>query len=177
MNDSPPSGFRIEQAMSTWQSTRARLVADDADLARDEGALIELLGDAEGDVRDILARLLQATQHATAMAAAADDMVTTLKGRIDRYKRRVETFRGTMFAIMDALGERKIELPHGTLSISAGKPAAIITDETEIPDRFVTVTTTRKIDKVALLTALKDGEVIDGATLSNSLPTLTLRSK
>ena len=75
------------------------------------------------------------------------------------------------------MGERKIELPHGTASLSTGRQTALITDEAAIPDRFVKIVTERKIDKAELLAALKDGEVIEGATLTNSMPSLTLRSK
>lgn len=174
---SAPSGYHVEQVMAAWMSVRARLLTDDADLAHDEAALADLMGPEGGDVHDILSRLLQATQHAASMAAAADEMAATLRGRIDRYKRRAETFRGTMFAIMDAIGERKIEFPHGTVSLAAGRAAAVITDEDALPDRFVTVTTTRKPDKAAILAALKDGEVIEGATLSNSLPQIVVRPK
>lgn len=173
----PPTGYRIEQAMSAWQSARARLLADDADLAHDEAALAELLGPEAGDVKSVLSRLLQATQTAASLADAASEMLANLKGRQDRYKRRVETYRGTIFAIMDALGDRKAEFPHGTISIAAGKVAAIITDEAALPDRFIEVVTTRTPDRKAILTALKDGEVFDGATLANGLPSLMIRGR
>lgn len=172
-----PSGWKIEQAMSAWQSARSRLLVDDSDLAHDEAALSALLGPEEGDVRDILSRLLRAAQHATAMADAAAEMLANLKARQDRYKRRNEVFRGTIFAILDAVGERKMEFAHGTMSLGKGKEVAIITDEDALEDRFVKVVTSRTPDKAAILTALKDGEVVDGAALSNSLPTLTIRSK
>lgn len=174
---SAPSGYRVEQAVSAWQSARARLLADDADLAGDEAALAALLGPQDGEVRDILSRLLSATQHAAAMAEAAGAMIDNIAARRDRYKRRSEAMRGTIFAIMDAIGEPKQEFPHGTISISRGKSVAIITDDQALPDQYVTVVTTRKPDKAAILAALKDGEVIDGAELTNGLPSLTIRSK
>lgn len=173
----PPTGYRIEQAMSAWQSARTRLLTDDADLAHDEAALTALLGPETGDVRDVLSRLLQATQTAAALSDAANEMLANLKGRQDRYRRRVEQFRSTVFAIMDAIGERRFETAAFTVSIAAGRPSAIITDEALIPDRFVKITTERKVDKVLLLSALRDGEVIEGAAISNSLPTLTVRSR
>jgi hypothetical protein len=111
------------------------------------------------------------------MAEAAEAMLVNLKGRQDRYRRRNDAFRSAIFAIMDATGERKAEFPHGTISLSAGRVAAIITDEDALPDRFVTVKVVRQLDRAAILTALKDGEVVDGATLTNSLPTLTVRNK
>lgn len=172
-----PSGYHIEMAMSAWQSARARLLADDADLAHDEAALTALLGHEEGDVREILGRLLHATQHASAMADAADAMLDHLKARRDRYRAREQAMRGTMFAILEAMDERRFELPHGTLSIKAGTSSVVITDEAALSDRFVEVVTTRKPLKAEIKTALNDGEVVDGAMMSNGFPTLTVRSK
>src|SRR4051812_42249540 len=106
-----PSGYRIEQAVSVWQSARARLLADDGDLAHDEAALVDLLGTETGDVRNILERLLRATLHAEDMAAVASERAATIKGREARYKSRAQHMRATAFAIMDVIGERKIELP------------------------------------------------------------------
>lgn len=177
MGEMAPSAWKIEQAMSAWQSARARILVEDTDLANDENALAALLGPEEGNVRDILSRLLSATQQATALAIGASEMLTNLRVRQERYDRRAETFRATIFAIMDAVGERKVEFPHGTVSIAAGRSRAIITNEATLPDHFVRVETTRTPDKAAISAALKVGEVIEGAMLSNGLPTLTIRSK
>lgn len=172
-----PSGYRIEQALSVWQSARARLLNDDADLAHDEAALADLLGAEAGDVRNILARLLRGAVHAGAMASAAADQVEAMRGRQDRYKRRSESMRGTAFAIMDAIGEVKIELPDITASIRRGAQSATITDEAAVPDIYVEIVTTRKIDKAVLLSTLKSGESVPGAVLSNGLASLSIRTK
>lgn len=82
-----------------------------------------------------------------------------------------------MFAILEAMDERRFELPHGTLSIKAGTSSVVITDEAALSDRFVEVVTTRKPLKAEIKTALNDGEVVDGAMMSNGFPTLTVRSK
>lgn len=173
----PPSGYRIEAAMSAWQSARARLLIDDADLAHDEAALEALLGTETGDVNEIITRLVLAAQHAAAMDDAAATMIENLKARRDRYKRRAEQFRASTFAVLDAMGQRRFETAAFTVSVAAGRPAAHITDEDALEDRFIKVTTERKVDRAAVLTALKDGEVIEGAMLTNSLPVLTVRNK
>lgn len=170
----PPSGYRLEQALSAWQSTRARLLADDPDLAHDEAALVELLGDADGDVQGILARLLRGAVHAAAMASSAQDMATNLRARQDRYKRRADTMRATAFAILDAIGQRRVELPDLTAAIRTGVPSVVVTDEMDLPDTYIRVT--RAPDKAALLTDLKRGVEIPGAQLSNSAPTIMIKS-
>lgn len=169
------SGFRIEQAMAAWQAARARLLADDADLARDEAALTDLLGPEEGEIDAILARLLRSARHAKSMADAAAELVDDMQTRKARYTRRNESLRATAFAIMDAIGQKKIELADITATIRNGQPSVIVTDEATVPDIYVR--TERKIDKATVLSALKSGLTVEGCVLSNSLPTLSIRSK
>lgn len=170
-----PSAWAIEQALSVWHSTRQRLLAEDTDLAHDEAALTAMLGDAEADVQTILQRTLDGALHAASMAEAATTRANDIKARADRYKRRAETLRGMAFAIMDAIGERRVELPHLTATIRQGTPSAVITDDTAIPEDYVR--TTRAPDKAAILAALKSGATLPGAELSNGLPSLAIRSK
>jgi uncharacterized protein YgbK (DUF1537 family) len=174
MSDAP-SAWRVEQAMAAWQSARARLLADDSGLEQNEAALEELLGTAGGDIESVLARLLRAARDAKAMAEASAGLIEDMRARKERYQRRNEAFRGTAFAILDALGRSKFELPDITASIRAGQPSVQITNEDEIPDLYVELV--RKIDKQTIASVLKSGGEVPGAVLSNSLPTLSLRTK
>jgi hypothetical protein len=171
----PPSGYRVEQAMAAWASARGRLLAEDSGLEGDEASLDELLGAAEGDVEDILARLLRAARDAKAMAEASAGLIEDMQARKARFARRTEAFRATAFAILDALGRSKVELPDLTASIRAGQPSVQITNEDEIPDLYVRVE--RHIDKAVIKSVLRSGEDVPGATLTNSPPTLTLRTR
>ena len=172
-----PGGYKIEQALSSWMSARARLLSEDAELAHDGAALTELLGTEDGNVQDILARLLRAAVHATSMASAAADQIEAIKGRQDRYKRRAEAMRSTAYAVLDAIGQVKVELPDLTASIRKGTQSAMIVDEAAVPDIYVEVVTTRKIDKAVILSTLKAGQDVPGAFLSNGLSSLTIRTK
>lgn len=174
MNDAP-SGYKIEQALSAWQSARQRLLTDDLDLAHDEAALAELLGEETGNVQDILARLLRAAVHAASMAEAAGVQIEAMTGRRDRYRRRAEAMRATSFAMMLAIETPKITLPDLTASLTAGRPTVGITDENTIPDEYIKVT--RVPDKAALMADLKVGVIIPGAELRDGLSSLSIRTK
>ena len=171
----PPSGYRVEQAMAAWASARARLLAEDSGLEGNEASLDELLGEAEGDVEDVLARLLRAARDARAMAEASAGLIEDMQARKARFARRNEAFRATAFAILDALGRNRFELPDLTASIRAGQPSVQITDADAVPDLYVHME--RKIDKQTIASVLKSGGEVPGAVLSNSLPTLALRVK
>ena len=179
MNDvtHPPSGYAIQSALSAWQSARMRLLAEDPSLEDDEAALIELLGPLEGEVEDILARLIRGALHAEDMCDAAKARAGLIKGRADRYQHRAETMRATAFAIMDSIGLRRFDREDLTASIRQGTPSVEITDEDLLPDAFVEVETIRKVDKRTLLAALKSGANVAGCVLTNSHPTLMVRTR
>lgn len=172
---SAPSSWKVEQALAAWQSARARLLNDDADLCHDEAALAELLGDETGSIDEIINRLIAASLHAKAMAEAAGGMIDNLRARQSRYAGRAEQFRGTLMAILEAVGAKKHETPMATLTISAGRASGQITDETALPDAYIRVT--RTPDKAAITADLKQGIVIPGAELTNGMPSITIRSK
>lgn len=170
-----PSAWQIEQAMSALMSGRAALLANDPDLAADEAAMSDALRAETEDVFALLHRMLRASVAARSMADAAEEMAANITARRDRYKRRADALRSTVFAAMDALGIPKIELPDLTASIARGKPAALITDETALPDEYWR--TTRAVNKAAINDAIKQGVVIPGVEMTNSIPSLTVRTK
>lgn len=201
MSNPPVSGWKVEQAMVAWQSMRARLLHDDPSLEGDENALSALLGPEEGDIKAILTRVLRAAAFAKSLADAGSESLEALQGRIKRYKTRNETMRGLALAIMEALGEIKIETPDMTVGVAAGKEVVDITNIDILPPIYVSEETVKTPDKRLLLTALKqqaelrrtllaeaekDGEILDetklpqgipGAVLSVGLPSLHVRTR
>ena len=171
-----PSAYRIEQAMSAWQSARARMIADDPELEA-ELATAEL-ATAEGDVRAILAAALRAAVDAADMATAARERAAFIKAREARFKARADALRGVCFAILDAMGERKVVLPDLTASISRGRPVLVITDPDALPDDLVNVEVTRVPRRVAIAEAMQaDGVVVPGCEWSNGASSLQIRTK
>lgn len=170
----PPSGYRIEQAMSVWEAARERLLS--GELAQDEAALTEILGAAEGEVDDVLARVLRAVVFAEDMEEAAAERAKAIAARKQRYAQRGEYLRGVAMAIMDVTGKRKAELGDLTASVTSGRQVLRITDADAIPDKFVEVVTERKPDKAVLLSTLKAGEAVEGCELSNGSPSISIRT-
>ena len=158
--------------MSALMAARTRILTEDPELAADEAAFAEAL---QGDGLDMLDAVLRASVHARDMAEAADTRAKATAARRDRYKARAETLRQAAFAAMDALGMTKRELPDMTVTIAAGKPTVLITDEAALPADFVRTTTAP--DRIAIAAALKAGQDVPGAVLTNSLPTMTMRTR
>lgn len=173
MNDISP--YKLEQAMSALLSARQRLLAEDPDIAADERLFSDMLEGEAGDAMEMLDRVLRASVHARDMSDAAQARAEEITARYNRYKRRAEALRGVAFAVMDALDLRRRELPDLTASIAAGRPSVMVTDEASLPEAFVKIE--RKPDKTIIGAALKAGNIVPGAALSNSLPTLQVRTK
>jgi len=170
-----PSAWQLEQAMSALMAGRARLLDADPDLASDEAALTAALGVETDTVMDMIHGMLRASVVARSMADASDTMARDIMARRDRYKRRAEALRATVFAAMDAAEIARVELPDLTASIANGRASVVITDETALPDEYVRIE--RAPNKAAINDAVKQGVVIPGVEVSNAMPTLTVRTK
>lgn len=163
---STPSGYRLEQAMATLQ----RALADGHD---EDGVLLDP-AEAEDDAYALLDRVLRGAVEADAMAEMAKERIRIMSERQLRYATRRDSLRATAFSVFDVLEIKKRELPDLTASIKHNPPRVVITDETQIPLSLTKTTTV--IDKIAVKAALAIGPV-PGAELSNSLPSISIRTR
>lgn len=166
---SAPSAWHLEQTVATLQSLRARLEAEG------DTETLEAIGVAEDDVDAMLRRVITAALDAEMLADTAKLRLEALRERRERFQRKAETLRGVAFAIMDACGKTTFADAEFTASIRRGSPTVIITDEAAIPDEYWKVE--RKIDRTKLNSDAKSGVVIPGATLTNALPAIALRTR
>lgn len=170
----PPSAWTISAAVAAAQSALHRLEAA-GDIEADEAAALAVLEQDAPEIDDVLARLLRTMDEAKANEKAAEARIDALLLRRDRYRRQSEEYRRTVFAILEALGVRKWRNAEFSVSVADGRPSVVITDADALPSQFVR--TKVEPDKAALKDALEAGEVIDGAMLSNSLPTLRVSTR
>lgn len=167
---SAPNAWQLEQAMSAFQSARERMRVQS-----DDETLAELM-ETGADVQSLLLAVIRAAMEADAMAEMAKARLEDLQARKKRYETRYDTLRAVVFAVMDALGERKIEAPDFTVSIGKPRASLIVTDESEIPDEYWRIE--RRLDRAKLNDdVVKNGVVITGAMVANGVPSLTIRTK
>lgn len=88
----PPSPFRVKQALDVARELRARLLADGADPSDDERLLHDTL-DGETDALDVVRRLIRHALAMNAMADAAEARIAALRGRADRFGTRADLSR------------------------------------------------------------------------------------
>lgn len=163
-----PKSIRHAEAVAKLKESLGALAADDPDLMADS---------IEGETGFY--------EAVDAIVAGMDDdqiLLDGIKARKDelasreaRIKKRVEYRRGLIEQMMAVSGERKIERPTFTASLSARPVKPVINDEAEIPSQFWK--SKPVLDRTALNNALKNGESVPGACLDNGGESLTLRWK
>lgn len=100
--------------------------------------------------------------------------IDKMKERLTRHARRADAIREGISAAMETAELTSLKTPAATLSMRASPPRVEITDAAALPAIYV-IQPAPIPDKKAIGAALKDGDVIPGATLSNQPPALSVR--
>jgi len=156
-------------------------------IERVSAQLVEMLGDdfdaatffdtldGETDAMDIIGRLIRDREEAKAHAAASKAMADEYTARARRLADRQKAVATALGTILDAMGQRKVPHPLGTVSRTSGRMSCRITDEAAVPSQL-TITTT-KPDTAAIKKQLEDGESVPGAELVRGDDGITVRIK
>ena len=166
----PVQNLRIHGRQIAELAASIRELCGDDDLA-----FIDTL-DGETDA-------IQSARSAVRMVAAMETLEEAAKALASHYSARASDFGDRAQRVRDALahfmgeiGEKKMVLPEGTVSLAAGSPSLVGEPAVEtVPDRFVKVS--MSIDRAAVRQALKDGEAVEGFGLSNAKPRLQIRTR
>lgn len=149
-------------------------------------ALKATIGEDDETLRDMIEGETQLHEMIERVVLSIDEdgmLVTGLKSRIveliERQKRiedRISSKRAMIEQAM-VIGEvQKLERPCFTLSLRSTPAKSNIEDESAIPSKFWTPQAP-KLDRSAVLAALKDGEIVPGVTLSNGGIAVQIRMK
>lgn len=148
------------------------LMAEFPQLAEDEELLLDTL---EGNTRfnEIMERFLSAMRENETLAEAVSQRIGKLRERQTRLTHRSQFYRTLMHRLLERSGVKSVALPEAKVSVVNSPDKVIITDESAIPDQFMRIT--KEPNKAAIKSALKNGTVISGATLSNGGTTIQVR--
>ena len=111
-----------------------------------------------------------------------DANIKAIKNEIDRLqakKRVVENNRKRLreytVSCLENLGHKKIETPVGNMTIRKTAPILRIVDESKLPEKYLEVVQTYKINKDMIKEDLKSGINIDGAYMTEPGTTLMIK--
>lgn len=162
--------FRLRQeteAARTLLATLADVLADDAELAADT---IEGETNLREVMRSALARIVELDTMTDGIKATQE----ALAGRKARLEKQRDMIRECLAVALEVSGLKKLETPLATVSLRAVAPKVEVIDESAIPATYWKPQEPR-LDRKALLDALKDKQDVPSATLSNGGVALSIR--
>lgn len=141
----------------------------------DDEALCDTL-EGLSSFKELVAATMRSSVEDEATAEALNNLINQMSTRLDRFKYRAKAKRELVEKAMIRAGEKRIELPDMTLSISARAPFVIVTESDKLPAEFW-ATPAPVVSKAKIAAALKAGQVVPGAVQSNGGAGLTVRVK
>jgi Siphovirus Gp157 len=163
----------LEFAAVTYRAVRDRIRARDP--AIDEQTLADTV---EGltDLHEIVTAIIRSALADEALATGLKSRIAEMQERLDRLQDRASKRRQIAKDVMVDLDIKKITAPDFTVSIRPGMPSLLVLDEAAVPSIYWQPVAPR-LNRQELLSELKEGADIEGVTLSNTEPVLSVRTK
>lgn len=129
-----------------------------------EAALTNLMQARQDTITDGIERLAKLRANKQASIAGVEAEIERLKARKDRLNKTVDWVEGYIHNLLKASGEKKIEA--GNFVISTRKSQSLYLEADFNNPEYMRTKTTIEPDKLAIKAALKDGAIIEGASLT-----------
>lgn len=155
------------------QYLRERLAAEFPDA--DEETLHDTV-EGMTDLTEMLAAVVRSQLDDLALVSALRVRAADMQQRLLRIEQRASKKKELLTSVMERAGLKRLTEPDFTVSLRQTQPPLILVDENEIPSEFWKPQPP-KLDRQGLISALKVGRDIPGATLGNGGLTISVRTK
>lgn len=171
-HSSGPLG-RILQETINYSAVRSQILADFPDL--DDETLNDTL---EGitDLKQMLAEVIRSALDDEALASGLSTRLSDMKARLERLEERGKRKRQLVLRAMSEAEISKLTEADFTASLRAGSPTLDVVAEDKIPAAYWKPQPP-KLDKQGILSALKSGAEVEGASLAPPQMQLSVRTK
>ncbi|MBO6538862.1 MAG: siphovirus Gp157 family protein [Rhizobiaceae bacterium] len=159
--------------LETNRFTELRRRILEAEPAIDERTLNDTLEGAS-DLSEVITAAVRSALDDRSMIEALKLRIKDLKARLARFERAEEHKRDAARWAMEESGLDKIVASDLTISLKKSPPGVTVIDEKEIPEWFW-VPQPAKLDKRAVLNALRGGTAVSGAEIANTSLCLSVR--
>ncbi len=129
----------------------------------------------EGEYQDKALALVTLINNMDSDSAAIDAEIARLQARKKTIKNKQTGMRDYLRDNMEASGITNIKCPLFSITLAKGRDVVSVDCENLIPAEYMAVKVSKSPDKAAILKALKTGEVIPGATITKSSPSLRIK--
>ena len=160
---------RLAHELALFNAYKARLIAEDPSI--DEVTLADTL---EGctNLDEMLGATIRGVLYDETLAEALKARITQMTDRYNRLKDRAKSRRQKARDVMLEAGLKKLAMPECSVIVRRGHVHLVVTDERAIHKSFFEMRPALRRND--LLEALKAGEHIAGAELSNPEPVLSI---
>jgi hypothetical protein len=124
---------------------------------------------------EMIAAVVRSQLEDLTLARALRTRIDEMETRLARFERRADKKRQFVTSVMERADIRKIVEPDFTASLRRTPPGLLIVDDSQVPESFWRPQPP-KIDRRALLAAVKAGQDIRGAALDNGGTALSVRT-
>lgn len=145
-------------------------------LATDDSELLRDMVEGETDFFEAVEKVLRQMDDDSILVTGIRSRMTELEERKRRIEKRIDTARASLEAAMIVSECPPIETALGTVSLKKLPPSLNLIDEVRVPSEFWK-RAEPKLDKCAVLAALKDGKSVTGASLTNGGMAIQIRMK
>jgi phage shock protein A len=152
------------------------LLANIRDVIGDDEEMISDAVEGETSLIEAISGAADRVEELDAHCEALEARIKELGERRSRFEDQAARIKAAIHVAMGQAELRKLELPQATISLRAVAPKAEITDEAALPSKFWKAQDP-KLDRKAVLDALKAKESVPGAVLSNGGETISIRVK
>jgi Siphovirus Gp157 len=164
---------RLDMEMHIYTAIKEWLRAEDP--AIDEQTLADTV-EGETDLTETLAAIVRAAEKDQADAEALAAMRAKMKTRHELLLERSRRRKARVAEAMDEVHMKRLAMPDFTASVRDGTPSVIIFDPAMIPKQYTEERVTLHVSKSKIGEAIKNGEHVPGAELSNKGRTLMVRA-
>ena len=148
------------------------------ELMSDQDKLDEelIIGTMEGetDLEEAIYIVSDEIAEREAQASVCQKRIEGLGVRARRHQKAADTLKTIILNVMDKAGIKTLKGADATITVKATPQTVVIEDEALLPSKFFKKQAP-KLDKRALKAALGEGEVVEGAALSNGGIALQIR--
>ena len=163
----------LANAVARYGSLAEELKASFADI--DDETLADTL-EGLSELPELLTAIMRSCLLDEAFAVGLKGRLTEMKERLDRLVDRSSRKRELVCTSMLRSGLAKLMAEDFAVSVRQGLPRLEVPDETKISQIYL-IPQPPRLDRAGLLSALKRGEVVEGASLIEGPPHLQVRVK
>jgi hypothetical protein len=126
------------------------------------------------ELPEVIKEVVRSGLEDEAFANALKSRLEEMQARLDRFKSRSDKKRELVCWAMGRAGIERLQAEDFSVSLRHGAQRLEIIDEEKVPEEFL-VPLPPRLDRASLLSKLKQGDVIPGATLIYGQPHISVR--